>query len=174
MLNQNKTGFSLTELMITLVIFTFLIAALYAVLTTGKASWQIGNAAIDVQQELRHSIDWIAEELRQSGSLAISNVPTDGNWRNTISFRLPAGISNGNLVWATQQIQYSLGGLDGRQLLRTSAGQQRVLANNIISFQIRRQAARRNIVEIALQAEKINALGSIVSTDLSFQIILRN
>lgn len=174
MSDKNNSGFTFAEVVITTIIFLLLIMALYVVFTTGKSSWQIGNVYIELQQELRKALDWTAEELRQSGSLVISNVPANGNWYNTISFRIPQGVTNGNLIWQVQQIQYLLGGLNGRQLLRQLGTEQKVLANNITSFQVRRQATARNIVEISLQAEKTSTSGHLVRANLSFQIKLRN
>lgn len=174
MLKKKTLGFTLIEIMITVFIFLLLVGALFTILITGKTSWQVGNVRIELQQELRKGMDWITEELRQSGSSAISNVPANGTAYPTISFRIPAGVTNGNIVWESDEIQYLLGGLNNRQLLRQVGSEQRVLANNIISLEFSRQSLTSNIVEIALETDKMTVRGHLVELDLDFQVKLRN
>lgn len=174
MLDKRDLGFTLVEIMIVVVIFTLLIGTIFTVLATGKTSFQIGNVRIELQQDLRRGMDWITEELRQSGSSTISGVPANGSWYDTITFRIPVGVSGGNIVWETDEIQYLLGGLNNRQLLRKVDSDEKVLANNIISLEFSRQSLSSGIVEIALEAEKETVKGHLVEVDLDFKIKLRN
>lgn len=174
MLDRKNSGFTLIESIITLVIFLILIGAIFTLLTIGRTSWQIGDVHIELQQNLRKGMDWISEELRQGGASTISNVPADGSWYNTITFRKPADVTDGNIVWETEEIQYLLGGLNGRQLLQKVGDEQRVLANNILSFQVRRSPSTPSIVEVSLQSEKRTTRGHLIELNLNFQIKLRN
>ena len=184
MWDKKDSGFSLVEIMIAALIFSLLIGVLFTVLTIGKTSFQIGNVRIELQQDLRRGMDLITEELRQSGSSQLRTIisaaevafPADGSSHNTIIFHIPAGVTNGNIVWQTDKIQYLLGGLNGRQLRRKvdSVLDPKPLANNIISLEFIRQSSTPSIVEIVLQSEKETAKGNIINLDLNFQVKLRN
>jgi len=176
MRKRKSSGFTLIEIMIAMFIFSMLMAALLLILTVGKSSMQVGSARIDLQQELRRSMDWISDELRQAGSSVITGVPADGAPRNTISFQIPdtPSVTEGSIAWEPTVIQYSLGGINGEQLLRTFGAQQTILANNITSFELTRQTLTPAIVEIALQSQKRTVKGHLINLDLDFQIKLRN
>jgi prepilin-type N-terminal cleavage/methylation domain-containing protein len=167
-------GFTLVELMVTVVIFLLLIGAVVLVFIVGRASWGIAEAHLQVHQELRRGMDWMTEELRQGGASTITNVPADGVWYNTIAFRKPQDVISGNVVWEDNQTQYLRGGLEGRQLLRMLGSEQMVLANDIILFQVRRQQVSPAIVEIALEAQRTTARGNLIDANLNFQLKLRN
>lgn len=169
-------GFTLVELMIVMLIFSIILGAVFAVMNIGKTSWHLGDAQVEMQQEARKGMDWMTKELRQSGSSAIIGVPADGNFYSTITFRVPDedGIdANGNIDWGNQ-ISYSLGGLNGQQLLRTVGGESTVLANRVVNLQFGRQVATPNIVEITLQSQKTAIPGHLMSATLNSQIRFRN
>ena len=140
MLGKKKLGFTLVEVMITVLIFSALIGAIFTVLTTGRTAWMIGETQIDLQQNLRRGLDWITGELREAGASQISNGPEDADdvWHPTISFKKPQDVVGGSIVWESDEIQYLLGGLNGKQLLRKVGSEEKILANNIASFQVRR------------------------------------
>ena len=182
MWDKKDLGFTLVEIMIAVLIFSLLIGVLFTVLTIGKTSFQIGNVRIELQQDLRRGMDLITEELRQSGSSQLQTIisgeeaafPEDGSSYNTIIFYIPAGVTNGNIVWQTDEIQYLLD--ENKRLRRKvdSVLDPKPLANNIISLQFSRQSSTPNIVEIALQSEKKTVKGNIINLDLNFQLKLRN
>lgn len=172
--DKKESGFTLVETVVIFFIFLVLIGALLTVLATGKTSWQVGSARIDLQQELRKSMDWIAEELRQGSSSAISDVPVDGAWYSSITFRTPEDVIDGHIIWASDDIQYLLGGSDGRQLLRKQGSEEKILANDIFSFQMRRNPSTPAIVEVALQAQKRTLRGVQITRGAQFKIKLRN
>lgn len=171
---RKKRGITLIEMVVIFSIFLILIGALLTVLATSRTSWQVGSARIDLQQELRKSMDWIAKELRQGGSSTISDVPADGAWYSNITFRTPEDVIDGHIIWASDDIQYVLGDSDGRQLLRKEGSEERVLANDIFSFQIRRNPSTPAIVEVALEAQKRTLRGVQVTRGAQFKIKLRN
>ncbi|MCQ9208038.1 MAG: prepilin-type N-terminal cleavage/methylation domain-containing protein [Omnitrophica bacterium] len=173
-MNKKSSGFTLIEILIAALISLILLAALFLIFFTGNSSWQMGNVRIELQQDLRRAMDWTSDELRQSGSSVISGVPSDGTPYNTITFRIPTGVTGTTISWDPTQIQYSLGGPGGRQLLRTYALDQRVLANNITSFEIRRQPLTSAILEVALEAEKSTPKGILIQLKLDFEVKLRN
>lgn len=173
MSRKKDFGFALIEAMMVLFIFVLLSGVMFTILATGRNAWEIGEVRIQLQQELRKGLDAIVEELRQASPDTITNVPADGRWYTTVTFRIPVDVVGGSIVWGNS-IQFLLGGLNGRQLLRRSGGTDSVLANNLIYLGVRRQTATPVIVEISLQGDKTTAKGNRVVSNLNFQVDLRN
>ncbi len=61
-----KKGFTLIEMMIVLLIFSFLFAALLMLLMSSDRSWRLGQSKLIEQQEARKGMDQIVRLLRQS------------------------------------------------------------------------------------------------------------
>ena len=183
-------GFSLVEVLVTVLIFSGLAAAVNAVLLVGDASWQTNNVQMELQQELRKAMDWMKDDLRQTGSAAITNVPVNPapdavtypdpaddpaySWYSTITFRMVSGVSGGKITWDSGTVQFVLGGTDSSQLQRVEGSTTKVIAQNIQSLQFRRLAAASNMVEVALQAQKDTFKGATINSSLEFKIQLRN
>lgn len=169
------TGFTLTEMIVGVFIFLILASVMFVILATGRNAWQIGDVRIQLQQELRKGREAMLEDLRQAGISTIVGVPADGNTYNTITFRMPYSVVNGVIVWG-EQIQFLLGGLNNRQLLRRrlTVNEDRILANDITSLEIIRQSETPKILDITLKADKTTYSGTRIESDLNFQVKLRN
>ena len=152
-------------------IFSLLSVACYTIMASSSSSWQVNRVRIELQQELRKSQNWMINELRQSGSSVITNVPAVGTLYTTITFRTANGVSGGSITWSTDTIQFLL---SGTQLQRSSGGTTKVLAQNISLLQFRRQAATPNLLEVTVQAQKKAPTSVTLSANLSFKVQLRN
>ena len=145
------------------------------ILLSGSESWQINSTKVEVQQEARKAGDWIKQELIQSGASTITNVPANGTWYTTITFKTAIGTSGGSISWSANTIQYSIVAAGtGRRLVRTSGGTTRVLAVSMQSLQFRRQAATPNVVEVNLQARKLTPKGTTLTNNSNFKVKMRN
>lgn len=178
-----RKAFTLIELMIVLLIFTFLFAAVLTVLTTQDRSWRAGYDKLTEQQEARKAVDNIARLLRESNpSWNISGVlyPVEITSGNRIDFYQPLFDSEGNIT-ALRKVTYKLNPLDASQLLRKVGTQDAVaVANNINSisfgggcsgcsaFNCSSVAADCPVVKIDVTTEKAKQFS------LSSQITLRN
>lgn len=164
-------GFSLVEMVFVAILFFLIISSLFLGLAIGRNFSEIGDDRIQVQQELRKGFDWITDELREAGTMTIVGVPLDGTWQNSITFQIPASVSGSNIVWGGQN-QYFL---NNRQIIRQNAlGEQRILANDIQSLQFRRQLAEPDVVDVALQGERMTSAGNPIQANLTFRVKLRN
>lgn len=152
-MTKNNKGFTLVEIIIVAFLFSIISAAIFSVLATGRNSLSAGESQISVQQACRNSLDAMVKELRQAGALTISDVPANGANYTAITFQIPVSISATGPTWSAN-IRYSLGGLNGMQLLRTQSGNQRVMGNNISSLIFNRNAANPNLVNIIVTAQK--------------------
>lgn len=178
MTQGNKRGFTFLELIIVAALSMFLIGAAITISLAGRRSFEIGDALILLQQELRRGESLMVGEFHEGGQATISNVPADGDWYTQIDFKIPmpgeGGVSEGRIVWDSTPIQYLLGGTGGTQLLRNDQNGQSVLANDISSFRVRRQTNSPYVVEVALIGEKTTIVGDTVTADLNFSVKLRN
>ncbi len=174
-------GFVLAEFIMVVLIFSMIMGGIFGVLTVGRQSWHTGSIQVELQQEARRAMDWMVREIRQSGLNyapkhpgGVIGLADDGLVHNTITFRMSQGWDNNNdwIDWGNQ-IQYSIGGLNNQQLLRTEGAQVVVLANNVVGLGFRRQPGSP-IVEISLQAQKVSAPGRTLQWTLNSQVTLRN
>ena len=185
-----QQGFSLTEVMVSMAIFVLVAAAVNTVLIVGDASWQTNNVQVQLQQELRKAMEWMKDDLRQTGSAAIMNVPvnvapdiaaypdptTDPayNWYTAITFQKAAGTAGGVIAWNANATQFVL---NATNLQRIEGAQTRTIATNIQTLQFRRLNATPDILEVALLAQRRTyggAKGITISSTLDFKVQLRN
>jgi len=73
-------GFTIVEVFCSAIVISFIIGVLFYALSSGEYSRSASAAKIDVQSEVRRSMDWIARDVRQAVSWDIadaSNSPSD-------------------------------------------------------------------------------------------------
>jgi hypothetical protein len=167
---SGQGGFSFAEIIVVVLISTFLIGGIYTVLITGKNSWEINRDRLELQQELRKGIDWMRRDLRQAGVSTVTGVPTDSTWYTSIVFRTPSGVSSGIVTW-NATVQYSMA---GGQLIRTTGGVNRVISQDFYALQFRRTAANPNIVQITATARKNTPQHGLISMTVTTQERMRN
>lgn len=132
-----KRGFSLLEMMLVLVIFTFLFAAILTLLGTSDRSWRVGQDKAAEHQEARRAMDEMTRLLRQSNPdwvISGVNYPvsiTENNSR--IDFYQPLFDANGNIA-TLKKITFKLNPADASQLLKKEGtSNEVVIANNVQS-----------------------------------------
>lgn len=147
----------------------------------GQQSSQTAQAHMDVSYELRRGVDAMSQELASSRDDQL-DVPADGNWYNSLTFRLPVDLNGdgtvldtaGALEWSANPITYSLGGISGDQIVRTNGTQLRVLTNGVQALQFRRMSATPDQVEILVTVQRGFLNGFQNQGTLTTRIRLRN
>jgi len=190
---QSRKGFTFPEVLVTLLIFTFIAAAINSTLLAGNASWQTNSVEVELQQNLRQAMQWMKNDLQQTGQSAIVDVPANGSWYTSINFQKAIGVKNAVTKWDEDNnvppndifTQFILGGANSNQLLKNvvidddddDTNTTRVIAQNIQSLQFQRVSTDLDIINIALQAQKktlAGAQGRTITLTLDFKIRLRN
>ncbi|MCA9407412.1 MAG: prepilin-type N-terminal cleavage/methylation domain-containing protein [Candidatus Omnitrophica bacterium] len=171
---KTKQAFSLVEMMVTMVIFSILLGGLYASAAVGEKAWDVNAVKVELHQELRKAMEWMIYDLRQAGQASITNVPSDGAWYTTITFKSASGVTAGTIDWDANSTQFVRGGTGNAQLQRIRNGVTKVLALDLSSLQFRRQAGSPNVLEVALAAQKSTTKGISVQYNLDFNVQLRN
>jgi len=170
---SREDGFSFAEMIVVVLLSTFLIGGIYTVLSTGKNSWEINRDRVKLSQELRKGVDWMRKDLRQAGVSTITGVPADGNWYTSITFQTANGVTAGAVTWGTA-IQYHLGGTGNQQLLRTVSGADRIVAQYYNTLQFKRTSADPSVVQISAQAQTNTPLHGLISMSMTAQERMRN
>src|SRR3990167_7814358 len=117
---KRTSGITLTETMISLAIFTVIIAGIYATLYAGNLSWAVQDVGVDVLGQARRAVGRMTRDLRVAQNLVI----TQGTNDIDVDFTL-AGAGNISYAWTTSagDTQY--------QLIRTDADGGVIVARDI-------------------------------------------
>lgn len=162
-----KTGFTLIEMAVSVVVFLVLLSATYAVMGAGQNSFFTGSASVDLQQELRKFKESGIRDLIQ-GREATSNITN----QDTIDFAIPANvIAGGFITW--QNITY-WHEPDLRQILRTPPVGGKVIANNITALNFVRDVTDSDLIYITVTSEKQDMRGRVITYSGDFDIKFRN
>lgn len=183
MMNRNKikilnnSGVTLVEIMITILIFSVIIAGINTALIAGSRSYDLNRVNTEIKEDVSIALARMKEDLMKSSSSAIVDVPANGSTYSSISFRVPSSVgSDGIIVWPSETVEYLL---SSNQLLRRVedggvVSEDRVIAENISTLEFERAASTSNIVEITLQATKESDLGNTFTLDKTLKVQLRN
>lgn len=167
-----KSGFTLVELMVVVAIFTGIILSIFGILSSGRRAWLTSEVQIDVHSFARQTMQLMTKELSESapGKVTIINFsPTE----DRIIFQIPSGFAAGIVTWS-DQIQYSLGGIDGEQFVRTNlvTGETIIQGKHITELRFNQPSIDRIGIGIGLSAQSI--IGDNAQMQLNSQVSLRN
>ncbi|MBN2830872.1 MAG: prepilin-type N-terminal cleavage/methylation domain-containing protein [Candidatus Omnitrophica bacterium] len=148
-------GFTLIETLVAAAIFILIISGIYGIMHIANISFSIDSGLVDLQQQARNAIYWIARETREASSVIIT----------------PISPNNDDIIFDTPSeagVSYSL---IGTQVIREyPPGVTKVIGDNITSLKFLRSG---RILDIQLTASK-----SVLLRPLSFsireQVKLRN
>ena len=118
--NKDNKGFSLTEVMMSMAIFMFIMAGLYTMLYVSNISGQSQNASVSAQEQARATVDLMTRDLRVAQGLVINQDTDNVN----ATFNKP-GEGNVAYNWTTDP------GDDANRIIRTTATRTRIIARDI-------------------------------------------
>lgn len=156
-------GLTLTEILVTILIFSIVMIAIGLTMVAGRNSLFTSDTPTQLRQNLLFSIMSISRELRET-TPSETNLSEGAN-SNSITFKVPFdnnadGVvvdTVGNIEWSSN-ITYSLNG--AHQLIRTQGGATSILSPNIASLQFSRPLGKDRIIQIDITAQKINGTGN--------------
>ena len=155
-------GFTLVEIMITLLILGVLCGALMVIFSASKNAYDASMASADLQASGRQALEAMNRELRQSD---LSTLTITGG--NRINLRIPTDISTSPAPLSSAIAYY----VSNNQLLREHpVGTTRVIGTDIsqIAFSL-----NNNQLTVALTANKTVRLRAY-TLPLEEQILIRN
>lgn len=102
------------------------------------------------------------------------SVPADGAPRGTITFEKATGVDgSGNTSWSNS-IQYLLSGTTPNRLIKRVNGVDEICANDIQSVTFTRENGNSRILKVVLTASSLTPTGHTVTTNLNFDVKIRN
>lgn len=155
---MNK-AFTLLELMVSILIMTVMVFAIYSVLNIAGAYFPTDTALLDLQQQARQTIEIITKESREASLSSISIAPIDVN-NDVLMFSTPS--KNGVSYYVNPA---------NRQLIRQyPAGTMRVVANSISSLKF---SLTGNLLVMTVQTQR-NAQQKTLTFQLKGRVRVRN
>lgn len=149
-----KKGFTLVEVLVTALIFSFVSAVMYSVLNVGYSLYSRLSVSMDLGQA-KNGMDRIVREVRASSAAAVTTIDANSD---KITFTTP--VSNG--------IQYYR---SGTQLIREyPSGTVKVVADHIAFLKFTLTAP---LLVISMRADKTLS-GTTYSFSLGEKVRLRN
>lgn len=156
----HQTGLTLVEVLIVSLVVAFLTSAVMTLFLVSGATLQTGLTSTEVSETVRSGMMRMTKELR--GATRTTVLIPDGT---DIRFQVPGNPNT---------IRYELGGVNGRQLIRTEAATVTVLGNNIQDVQFSPSPFIGGVILITLQAQKTSKSRHDVAQTLSTHLKVRN
>ena len=139
-------AFTLIEVLITLAIFTFMMAAIYSTMLISQRSWNIYADTTAPKQSLRAVLPAMARELREAQDLFITKEPHNIQ----VTFKRP---KYGELKYS-----WTDEGKDAGKIIRSNYANETVLAYNIKSLSFSSQRNNEIIIEVSGRTKSSNDL----------------
>jgi prepilin-type N-terminal cleavage/methylation domain-containing protein len=124
---REERGFTLTEMMVTIVIFTVILSALYSLFDMSVKVFMYGNNKAEAMENARLGLEKMEREIRQAYAFDRGADPPDTHLLNTMNateIEFGNDLDGNGIIQCTSEetceiISY---GLDGETLMRTSGG----------------------------------------------------
>ncbi len=155
---KNTSAMTLIEIMVALLIFSFVVNGVYTAFMVGNRSWLIQMNNVALQQEVRGALFFMAKELREANSIFI----TKDSESITMNFRRPK-IGVVSYAW-------SRSGTNTNQIVRQNNSNIKILARDISSLSF---TYLKNAVLIDITATKAPTVGAKNSFHLKEKVALR-
>jgi len=169
LLKKSLTGFTLLELMVSVVILSFLTLCIFAILNIGDMSWRTDMGLLDIHQQARQAMPGMIRELRQSVN----------NSTNPVNITNGGAKINFYIYNVSKSISYYVQG--DKMIREHPPGTTRVLATNIQSVNFCCQqgtncnttCTNSDVVEVRITAGKTVKFRDILF-NLTERVKLRN
>ena len=169
-------AFTLVETMVTVLIFSFLIAAIFAVMNTGRLSWFTGDTSVELRQEIIKAYMTMEREIRQTRPSQTDL--TVNTTTNAVTFTLPVDLdADGTVLDTVGQVEWSGNityALNGTNITRTAVGVTTVLGRNINSLEFTLLQVPLNSIQIDISAQKVSATGRTIQDSGQITVKMRN
>lgn len=186
-MKRERKGYTLVEILVVVVLFGLLFAAVFEILSTNRIAWDTSSTTQNLENQARFGLNNMARELynTNSGRIAIEAQPEPGAESNQrVTFQVPVGYdANGNLRWGAEGtesdfIRYSI---NGNQLLRqvldddgSTILNSRVLANDVRNVQGLQFSLTNNLLTITLTTQRISPGKRNLAQTMTSEVAFRN
>ncbi len=172
---KKQRAMTMVEAVLALSFFGIVLGVAFMLCRVGWDSWSTNSARVLMTENLRKVQSWMEVDISQAGVSTFTDVPADGTWYHAVSFQKATGIVDDAIVWGSV-MSYSLGGDGGKSLIRTSDAGSNPVSFNISAFDVRRQAAAPDLLEVhaATRQRTGRPAEEELTSTLDFTILIRN
>ena len=124
-MNRREEGLTLTEVLVSTLLFMFIVAGLFSVVLAANRSWQTYGASVRSSREARKAVMMMTRDLRVAQNLNIAAVVGVGV---TVTFDRPG---TGNVVYS-----WSPTGAQANRLIRQTASGSRIVAQHVTALSV--------------------------------------
>ena len=157
MKKRSINAFTLPEVMVSMAVFAVIMALVGMILRGGQEQAQLASLKMNLQESVRESLYRMALEIRESSPSRV----TVGSGGSTLTFQIPANISNSGVITWSAPITFQRGG-NGTQLIRIGGGQTTILANDIQSVTFAATGAPIQTIVFLVTAQRTMTNGRAV------------
>jgi prepilin-type N-terminal cleavage/methylation domain-containing protein len=150
-------GFSLTEMIVSVGIFSVIMAGIYSILYVGNISWSMQDANVNVQRQARLAVDKMSRDLRVATGLSIDQE------EGTVSVVFTKNGAPVSYDWTSEA------GSTQYQLIRTVNSVPIVMAQDISAFSVTESADN---ITISVTAS-VEARGKTIDYTLAANVAKR-
>lgn len=167
---KNERGFSLLEMMVTLVIFSILTIIAGQVFDTSQESMDWNYNQMTLQTNMRRVLDTMAKEIREASPS--SPIPITSGV-NSLSFQIPAVVQTDGTVTSWTTVTYGLGANNTVQ--RTTASGVQTIGANVTAMTFTYPVAGRpNTVQIQVAGSLTTVKTRVINSTVTGEVVLRN
>lgn len=98
------SGFSLIEILVTVLILVVIFSGLFFVLNIGRFSSTTSSEKLELQEQVRRVTDWIVKDVRQTVAYQIANNQPSSTH---IKFKVCLGHDGNDRIWSDDFIEYT-------------------------------------------------------------------
>lgn len=169
--NPKQRGFTLPEMMMSMVIFSLVMALTVMVLRGGEEQVHLVEAKMHLQESTREALYRMGQDIRESSPSRTTVI----NGGVGLTIQIPASVDNsGGITWSSP-ITFQVGG-NGTQLIRTDTGigQTTILANDIQSVVFTVSGNPVATVAYTVAAQRTLTNNRVLSVNSTGEARLRN
>jgi prepilin-type N-terminal cleavage/methylation domain-containing protein len=151
---NNKNGFTLIEIMLSMAVMGVIVGLLFSFLITQRKYYYLQEDISEMTQNTRAAIDMIASEIAMAGYNPL-DVIFEGIPYNSLQLQIYADLNgNGLLTDPNENIIYTYNTAEKR-ILRNNGGGDQPLAENIHSFTFEYLDAQGNVTTLTDEVRQI-------------------
>ncbi len=185
-MKRERKGYTLVEILVVVVLFGLLFAAVFEILSTNRIAWDTGSTTQNLENQAFFGLNNMARELynTNSGRITIEAEPgAEPNQR--VTFQVPVGYdANGDLLWGERaggtenfSIRYTI---NNNQLLRQVLDENdavinertRVLASDVQGLLF--SPLNNNLLTITLTTGRISPGNRPLEQTMTSEVAFRN
>lgn len=157
MKKRPNNAFTLPEVMVSMAVFSIIMVLVGIILRGGEEQAQLAGIKMNLQESVREGLYRMALEIRESSPSRVAV----GSGGSTLTFQIPANISNSGVITWSAPITFQRGG-NGTQLVRMGGGQTTILANDIQSATFSATGAPVQTIVFSVTAQRTMTNGRAV------------